>query len=82
MKYSENEKFINLFKDVFQELHVFDDPKIFGPEIKLRESKKDGEVDAILFHENIVCLVGINDGQNLGNIEKEISHYYVRLNSS
>ena len=83
MRYSEkeNKAFKNLFKDIFSEVHVLDDPKIFGPEVKFRHRKYKGELDAILLYENIVCVVGINGSKDLSEIEKEVNQFYAKLDS-
>lgn len=69
----------NLLRNVAQSLgfkaYIFDDPEI-GPEIKLREASKNGEIDAVLLFKNIICLVGISKGRN---VEKKIRRFFEKL---
>ena len=49
--YSANKDLHDLGQNLGFKVYIFDDPGIFGPEIKLRENTKNGEIDAILIYE-------------------------------
>ncbi|HDK26712.1 MAG TPA: DGQHR domain-containing protein [Candidatus Atribacteria bacterium] len=58
-------------------VYIFDDPQI-GPEIKLIEKSKKGEIDAVMLYKNIVCLVSITKGYSR-NLEKKIERFFEKL---
>jgi DGQHR domain-containing protein len=78
---SANELFKNLAQNLDFEFFIFDDPPSLGDEIKLREKSKRGEIDAILFHQNVFCLVGINKGRS-ENVNKEIEKFFEKLDKT
>lgn len=76
--YSANDRLRNFAQNLDFTPYIFDDVINIGPEIKLRERSKDGEVDAILLHKNIICLVGINKGKG-SDVHKEIEKFFDKL---
>jgi len=77
--YSANNVLKNFGQNLGFDVYVFDDPQN-GPQIKLRDKSKKAEIDAILLYENIICLVGINNGKNK-NIDKQIDEFFEKLDS-
>lgn len=75
--YSGNEELRTLCQKLGFNIIFFDDPSV-GPQILLRDSKLDGEVDAIIHHENLFILVGINRGLS-DNVENERKKFFDRL---
>jgi len=53
--YSVNGLLRNLAQNLEFKVFIFDDPQ-FGPEIKLRERSKKGEIDAVLLFKNVIFL--------------------------
>ena len=76
--YSANDKLRDLAQNLEFRTHIFDDPYEIGTRIKLREESKNGEIDAILLHKNIVCLVGVNKGRGK-NIDRKIKKFFEKL---
>jgi len=76
--HSANDLLRNFTQNLDFNLFIFDDPQNLGPEIKLREKSKNGEVDAVAIYNNIICLIGINKGIS-SNVEKEIKKYFEKL---
>ncbi len=79
MSYSANDELKELVEFLNFDIYLFDDPVIYCEQIKLREKKKEKEVDALILHDNILLVVGINEGINENNILKEIRDYFQRL---
>ncbi len=73
--YSANDLLRNLAQSLGFKVYIFDDPQI-GPEIRLREQSKNGEIDGVLLYKNLICLVGISKGRN---VEKKIEKYFEKL---
>jgi DGQHR domain-containing protein len=57
---------------------IFDDPEHLGPEIKLREESKDGEIDAVLLYKNVICLAAVNKGKR-EHANKELRKFFEKL---
>jgi DGQHR domain-containing protein len=76
--YSVNEELRNFAHNIGFDPYIFDDDINIGPEIKLRERSKNGEVDAVLLYKNIVCLVGNNKGSS-SNVDKEARKFFEKL---
>lgn len=74
-----------LLRDFTQSLgfntFIFDDPDTFGPEIKLRDKNKNGEIDAILLYKNVICIVGINRGKK-EKVESEYRKFFEKLDKT
>lgn len=76
--YEGNQQLRDLAQSLDFKVFIFDDPINFGPEILLREKSKDGEIDAVLLFENVVCLVGINEGRG-NHVERELKKFFEKL---
>ena len=77
MSYSANDELEILAKKLGFKCYIFDDGK--SPS-KLRAEQKRGEIDAILVHNNIIILVGINKGQG-NNVKREIKKFFDGLSN-
>lgn len=76
--YSANDKLTTFAQNLGFELFIFDDLKNIGPQIKLIEKSKKGEIDAILLYKNIICLVGINKGRST-DVNREMKKFFDKL---
>jgi len=76
-RYSANNLLRTFAQNLGFKVYIFDDPQI-GPEIKLIEKSKDGEIDAVMLYKNIVCLVSITKGYGK-NLEKKIERFFEKL---
>jgi DGQHR domain-containing protein len=76
--YEGNQQLRDLAQSMDFKAFIFDDPTTFGPEILLREKSKDGEIDGVLLFENVICLVGINEGRG-NHVERELTKFFEKL---
>lgn len=76
--YAANQLLRDLGQNAGFKVFIFDDPDLFGPEIKLREKSKDAEIDAVLLYKNIICIVGINAGSG-ESVNSEITKFFEKL---
>lgn len=77
MHYSANDQLRSLGDKVGFAICIFDDPQL-GPHIRLRAGDVGGEVDAVLYHENVVCLVGIDEGMG-DRVDGQIKKFFEKL---
>jgi len=78
-EYSANNLLRTFAQNLGFKVYIFDDPQI-GPEIKLNEKSKNGEIDAVMLYKNIVCLVSITKGYGK-NLEKKIERFFEKLDN-
>lgn len=76
--HSANDLFRNFAQNLDFSPFIFDDPQNLGPEIKLREKSKNGEIDAIFLFRNVVAVVAINKGKSSA-VDKEIRNFFEKL---
>lgn len=76
--YSANAELQHLAKSLKFECFLFDDPRIGGG-ISLRETGKNADIDAVLLHKNLVCLVSVNSSYRLDEIKKKARQFEEKL---
>lgn len=76
--YSANKELKFLTDSLHVECLIFDDPSI-GSGISLREKSKNADIDAVLIHENLCCLISVGAGGAKSHIEEKIKEFEQKL---
>ena len=78
MTYSANEELKKLAQNMGFEIFLFDDPTNLSSKIKVNETSKNREIDAVMQYKNLICLVEIDKGER-DNIVKKIKEFFEKL---
>ncbi len=74
--YSSNDEFRKLCQNLGFNFTIIDDPS--NKAVNIRDTSKNGDIDAFIYEQNIVCAIGINRGAG-SHVEKEIDNYFQKL---